>query len=171
MQNMVLGQLKHYRYGKLSFIESKLEIGVEMASPLIRQTLDFAKIINSKVKYQFQDCSPGASCAVITATKDADFILLVTEPTPFGLANLQDSVETCRRMEIPCGVIVNRAGAGDTGVEEYCAAEGLPLLLSIPQERRIAEAYSRGEALVRSFPEWAKPLQQVYEEIDQLVVA
>ena len=151
----------------IAFVQGRLTVGDQRATPVTKAV----KKQIAEDMIAILDAPPGTACPMQETIEDSDYCLLVTEPTPFGLANLQDSVETCRRMEIPCGVIVNRAGAGDTGVEEYCAAEGLPLLLSIPQERRIAEAYSRGEALVRSFPEWAKPLQQVYEEIDQLVVA
>jgi MinD superfamily P-loop ATPase len=168
MQNMVLGQLKHYRYGKLSFIESKLEIGVEMASPLIRQTLDFAKIINSKVKYQFQDCSPGASCAVITATKDADFILLVTEPTPFGLYDLNLAVETMRHLGKPMAVVVNRVGIGNDEVFSYCEAQGLPVWARFPNQREIAELYSRGELVYSVVEAFCQGIDQIISELENI---
>ena len=115
------------------------------------------------------DAPPGTACPMQETIEDSDFCLLVTEPTPFGLANLQDSVETCRRMDIPCGIIINRDGVGDAGVEEYCATENLPLLLRIPQQRQIAEAYSRGDTLTKAFPEWTEPLQEVFAQITNLL--
>jgi len=95
----------------------------------------------------------------------SDYCILVTEPTPFGLANLEDSVETCRRMDIPCGVVINRDQAGRPDVEEYCAREGIDVLLHIPQDRAIAEAYARGETLAEAFPQWCDELVRVYEDV------
>ncbi len=95
----------------------------------------------------------------------SDYCILVTEPTPFGLANLEDSVETCRRMDIPCGVVINRDQAGMPGVEEYCAREEIDVLLHIPQDRAIAEAYARGETLADAFPRWHDELVRVYEDV------
>ena len=80
-----------------------------------------------------------------TAMRDTDFAVLVTEPTPFGLHDLSLAVETARQLDIPFGVVINRAGLGDSRVNDFCAAESIPVLLEIPDDRRIAEACSRGE--------------------------
>jgi MinD superfamily P-loop ATPase len=84
--------------------------------------------------------------------RGSDFVLLVTEPTPFGLHDLKLAVETVRQLGIPFGVVINRADAGDDRVAEYCRSEGIPILLEIPEDRRIAEAYSRGETIAEAIP-------------------
>ena len=149
----------------IQFIQGRLTVGDQRATPVTRA----AKECIAEDTITILDAPPGTACPMQETIEDSDYCILVTEPTPFGLANLQDSVETCRRMDIPCGVIINRDGVGNTGVEEYCSQENLPLLLRIPQQRRIAEAYSRGETLVEALPEWTEPLQQVFEQIHNLL--
>jgi MinD superfamily P-loop ATPase len=85
---------------------------------------------------------------VIEAVRGADFVLLVTEPTPFGLNDLVIAVETVRKLEIPFAVAVNRAGVGHDAVQRYCRDEGIDILVELPDDRRVAEAYSRGELAV-----------------------
>ena len=94
---------------------------------------------------------------MVAAVKGSDLVILVTEPTPFGLNDLALAVEVVRTLGLPCGVIVNRAGSGDDRVNEFCAAQGLEILLEIPDDRRIAEAYARGLPLVEAVPE-VRPL-------------
>ncbi len=109
------------------------------------------------------DAPPGTSCSMIAAVRGSDFVILVTEPTPFGLNDLALAVETVRALGIPFGVVINRAGSGDDRVHEYCAAEGIDVLLEIPDDRRIAEAYARGRhwltpsrIFVRSLLRWPR---------------
>jgi MinD superfamily P-loop ATPase len=86
--------------------------------------------------------------------RGADFVLLVTEPTPFGLQDLAMAVDTVRDLAIPFGVIINRIGIGDDRVHGYCRERGIPILLEIPKDRSIAAAYSRGEPIVESVPRY-----------------
>ncbi len=148
----------------IAFVQGRLAVGDLRATPVTKAVKEHI----AEDMITILDAPPGTACPMQETIEDSDYCVLVTEPTPFGLANLQDSVETCRRMDIPCGVIVNRDGVGNAGVEQYCAAEDLPLLLRIPQQRRIAEAYSRGETLVKVFPEWTEPLQQVFKQVAEL---
>jgi MinD superfamily P-loop ATPase len=99
------------------------------------------------------DCPPGTSCPVIAAVRQSDFVILVTEPTPFGLHDLRLAVDMVRELKIPFGVIVNRMGIGDDRVHVFCREQNLPILLKIPDDRRIAEAYSRGELICDAVPE------------------
>jgi MinD superfamily P-loop ATPase len=91
---------------------------------------------------------------VIATLRDVDFVVLVTEPTPFGLHDLKLAVDTVREIGIPFGVVINRVGVGEGRVHAYCAEENIPVLLEIPDDRRIAEAYSRGELVVEALPEY-----------------
>jgi len=107
------------------------------------------------------DCPPGTSCPMITAVKDSDYAILVTEPTPFGLNDLKLAVETMRLLKIPFGVVINRSDAGDDRVVNYCQQEAIPLLLQIPESRKIAEAMSNGKTLLSADPSLKEALQKL----------
>lgn len=104
------------------------------------------------------DAPPGTACPMQEAIANVDYCVLVTEPTPFGLSDLRAAVETCRSLGVPTGIVINRWGSGFEGVEEFCEDEGLPLLGRVPQDRAIAEAYSRGEPALAQDPRWRQVL-------------
>ena len=101
------------------------------------------------------------SCPVIEATKDADLILLVTEPTPFGLHDLKLAVDTMRELKKNIGVIINRFGIGDNNVEKYCEENNIPIIAKIPNMRRIAEIYSEGNLIYTKIPEVRIQLESI----------
>ena len=101
--------------------------------------------------------------------KNTDFVLLVTEPTPFGLYDLKLAVGAVEILDIPCGLVINRSDLGDDQVKEYAARMNLPILMEIPFDRRIAEAYSRGEPLVEQIPEWKDKFLNLYHRISQIM--
>lgn len=115
------------------------------------------------------DAPPGTSCPVIEAIRDCDFVLLVTEPTPFGLNDLELAVGMVRQLGIPFAVAVNRCDMGDDGVVRYCRQEGIELLLEIPNDRRIAEAYSRGDMMVNAMTEYRVLFLSLFEAIMQRI--
>jgi MinD superfamily P-loop ATPase len=115
------------------------------------------------------DAPPGTSCPVITSIKGTDFVLLVTEPTPFGLHDLRLAVEAVKLLGIPCGLVINRSDIGDDRVKNFAAAENIPVLLEIPFSREIAETYSRGSPLVEALPEWRGPFAELYSRIEAIV--
>lgn len=141
--------------GGIAFAQGRLNVGEAMAGPVIRA-----------VKHQIPpqglailDAPPGASCSVVGTLRQSDACVLVTEPTPFGLHDLRLAIEVARRMGIPHGVVINRDGEGDSGVEAYCQTERIPMLMRLPADRRIAEAYSRGEMAVDALPEYRPAFQ------------
>jgi MinD superfamily P-loop ATPase len=102
--------------------------------------------------------------------RGADFVLLVTEPTPFGLHDLRLTVQVARdELGLPVGVVINRDGVGDSGVDDYCAAESIPILMRIPLDRRIAEAISGGQALVEALPDYRSRFLELYERIQRIL--
>ncbi len=98
------------------------------------------------------DVPPGTSCPVVASLWGADYVLLVTEPTPFGLNDLALAVAAVRRMGIPCGLVVNRCDIGDDRIRDFARRENLPILLEIPFDRKVAEHYAQGRLLVEVFP-------------------
>jgi MinD superfamily P-loop ATPase len=141
--------------GGVAFVQGTLAVGQPAAPPVIRAV----KRHTAYDRLNIVDCAPGTSCPVVTAVRGSDYVLLVTEPTPFGLHDLRLAVETIRQLEIPFGVVINRAGIGDDRVQSYCVREGIPVLLEIPDDRRIAEAYSRGQAASDAVPELRKAFE------------
>jgi MinD superfamily P-loop ATPase len=137
----------------ITLVQGRLDVGVAMAPPLIRAVK--ARIRNGTPA--IVDAPPGTSCPVIATLRGVDVVALVTEPTPFGLHDLTLAVDMVRELEIPFGVVVNRVGIGDDRVHAFCRREGIPILQDIPEDRRIAEVYSRGGMIVDDLPEY-RPL-------------
>ena len=135
-----------------------------MSPPLIKKVRSF----ENPNKLTIIDAPPGTSCPVIASMKDTDFVLLVTEPTPFGLYDLKLAVGAAQILNIPLGLVINRSDLGDDKVREYADQEDLPILLEIPFDRQIAEAYSKGEMLVDVMPKWKDKFLGLHEEIKHL---
>jgi MinD superfamily P-loop ATPase len=146
----------------LSFVHGRLAIGEAMAPPVIRKVREHI----DPQAIAIIDVSPGTSCPVVEAVKGSDFCLLVTEPTPFGLNDLALAVEMMRKLALPCGVVINRAGVGDGRVDSYCRGEGIPILLTIPLDMKIASLYSRGIPLIEGLPEWREHFLELYDKIE-----
>ena len=142
-----MGELKHYKTDTFDFVESKLLIGEEQAVPLIKQTLKYVDSKFSDDYYKIFDSPPGTSCPVIEATKDADFVILITEPTPFGFNDVVLAIETMKELKKEFGVVINRYGIGDNQIIDYCDKNSIPILAKIPNSREIATLYSKGELL------------------------
>jgi len=150
-----------FKKGNINFVESRLDIGEEQAVPLIAQTLKFVENNFPKNIIKLFDAPPGTSCPVIEATKDADFIILVTEPTPFGLHDLKLAVETMKELNKRFGIVVNRYGIGNDDVIRYCEDENIPLMAKIPNSRQIAELYSSGKLIYKELPEVKQQLKNI----------
>ncbi len=166
MKPKKMGELKSFSAGKLHFIESKLIIGEEQAVPLIKQTLDYIDDNFNQELMQILDSPPGTSCPVIEATRNADLVILVTEPTPFGLHDLKLAVDTVRQLGKPMGVVINRHGIGDNKVEGYCKAENIDIIALIPNDRKIAEIYSRGDLLYPVIPSVREAVEKISGYLD-----
>lgn len=160
-----MGELSHYKNKNLDFIESRLIIGQELAVPLISQTIDYVHAKFSDDYIKIYDSPPGTSCPVIEVTKDADFVLLVTEPTPFGLNDLKLAVETMQELNKNFGVIINRDGLGNNGVEKYCQENNFPIVAKIPNSKEIASYYSKGMLIYKYVAEFKNELEKVKQYV------
>ena len=139
----------------------KLDIGAIQSPALIKHVR--RKAINNGTV--IIDVPPGTSCPVIEAVNGADFVLLVTEPTPFGLNDLKLAVGMVRELKLPFAVVINRSGLGDEQVYQYCDKESIEIILEIPDDRRIAEAYSVGKMIVSVMPEYETEFAGLYESV------
>lgn len=146
--------------GSIGFVHGVLRIGEAMAPPLIRAVTGSLP----EASLQILDAPPGTSCPVIQTVRAVDYVLLVTEPTPFGLHDLKLAVGMLRELEQRFGVVVNRADVGGPDLRAYCQEEGLEILGEIPDDRAVAEAYARGEIPARAIPAYG-------ERIDDLLLA
>ena len=146
-----IGVVKKGRSGdNIELVYGLLNIGEIMAAPLIdhvKEEIDLEKTV-------IVDAPPGTACPVIAAIAGSDYCILVTEPTPFGLYDLRLIVEVLKVLNIPSGVVINKAGIGDRNVYDYCNEEKIPILLEIPYDKKIAEYYSKGVPFVNAIPEW-----------------
>jgi MinD superfamily P-loop ATPase len=138
--------------GGIDFVQGVMNVGEPMAVPIIRELKKWPP--DHPFDLEVRDAPPGASCPVVETLRGADFVLLVTEPTPFGLHDLKQVVEIARELGIPAGVVINRDGIGDHSIDIYCAENNLPILMRIPTERRFAEAIATGKLLVKAAPEF-----------------
>ena len=158
-----LGQVESGQGDGFAFVYGRLRVQEAMSPPLIRavkQRIDPNAIA-------IVDVPPGTSCPVIAAVLGADFIVLATEPTPFGLNDLRLAVETARALGIPFGVVINRSDVGDDRVQRYCLEEQIPVLCEIPDDRRVAESYSRGEIASSVLPDYPERFMRLFDAIER----
>ncbi len=156
-----LGIIEEGRVNGIEFIHGKLNIGVPFATPIINT---MKKKID-KNKNVILDAPPGSSCPVIASVYGSDYCILVTEPTPFGLHDLKIMQSVVEELGIEHGVIINRYGIGNKDVEKFCKSKGIPVLMKIPMDRRIAELYSKGIAFTKALPEWKDKFREVFDAI------
>lgn len=161
--NREIGVVESGNSGKMEFVHGKLNIAEAMSPPLIRQVREFI----DPHKNVIIDAPPGTSCPVIASIKNSDFCLLVTEPTPFGLHDLMLAVGVLRKITIPFGVVINRADLGNKKTEEFCSKEGIPILMRIPFKKEIAVIYSKGESMLKEFPEYKNYFVELFKKIKE----
>jgi MinD superfamily P-loop ATPase len=143
--------------GEIRFIHGVSEVGLPEAVPVIRKE----KELMGTEGICIIDVPAGTSCLMVEAIRDCDFCILVTEPTPFGLHDLKLAVNTVRELNKNFGVVINRYGIGNEDVLNYCQKENIPILARIPNDRRIAELYSRGELIYKEIPEVKQQLEHI----------
>lgn len=161
-KEMSLGELNTYSIDSLSsVVEGRMRVGVYSPVAVIKAAID----TGGQEHLLIMDAPPGTSCPFIQTAAKADYVILVTEPTPFGLSDLKQSVETLRLMNKPMGVIVNRAGIGNNQVYKYLDDNGIRLLSTIPFDKEIAMIYSEGGIVSREKPEVFDGFMQVFTEL------
>jgi MinD superfamily P-loop ATPase len=145
----------------LTFFCGTLKIGKATATPIIKSLQSHI----DENRPAIIDSPPGTACPVLAVMGFADYCVLVTESTPFGFHDFCLALEAARALNVPAGVVLNREGLGDSRVEDFCRAEGIPILLRIPNDRMIARLYSEGIPFVKEMPEWKKRFEDMFEII------
>ena len=159
-----VGDIEFGKAGDIDFVHGRLRVGHVRTPSVIKQVKKHIKENHLAII----DVAPGTSCPVVEAVRDVNFVLLVTEPTPFGLNDLKLAVELVREMDLPFAVAINRQGIGNDQVEEYCTAENIDIVMKLPDDRRIAEAYSSGQMIIDALPQYKEQFSVVYEYLDSL---
>lgn len=157
-----IGRLETGSAGPIKFVQGLLNVGEAMSPPVIKAVKAAAPTVDLVIV----DAPPGTSCPVIESVRGSEFTILVTEPTPFGLHDLKLAVEMVRALKMPFGVLINRSDVGDNEVRAYCEREKIPVLAEIPDDRRIAEAYSRGEMICKTLPDHASRFAELLRKIE-----
>ena len=158
-----VGLVETGRSGAIQFAHGILDIGEAKSPPVIAAV----KEVYPKNGHVLIDAPPGTSCPVIESIRDCDYVLLVTEPTPFGLNDLRLAVEMVRALDLPFSVVINRADVGDDRVQRFCHENGIRILAEIPDDRDIAEAYSRGCIICQTLPKYETLFSNLFREITQ----
>ncbi len=159
----LLGYVNQYDFPNGNqLIEARMEVGVHVAIQIIKESVKLSKTSD----LVFLDSPPGTGCPFVQTVYLSDYVILVTEPTPFGLSDLKQSVAILRDMNLPCGVIINRADMGNDETSKYLKEENIPLLMTIPYDRDIAVTYSRGELITNLSQEWKLKFKELYYKLD-----
>ena len=151
---------------KIRFLTGDLTISEPMPTPIIRQLKSH---ISGKSMVTILDSPPGASCAVVATVHDADFVILVTEPTPFGLHDLKQMLGVLEQTGSPGGVIINRVGIGDVRVEDYLEHTSYPVMMKIPYLAEIAVVLAKGEVFSDKFPKYQAEFLDLFQEIKRMI--
>jgi MinD superfamily P-loop ATPase len=157
-----VGRVRLGSSGSVRFLDGCLNVGEAMSPPAIRAVKAALPVDADLV---FLDCPPGTSCPVIESVRGADLVLLVTEPTPFGLHDLELAVQMTRALQLPCAVVINRADVGDRKVWQYCRRQQIAILAEIPDDRDVARAYSQGQLAAVAVPRLAASLHGLLEAL------
>lgn len=158
-----IGRVRWGSSGPLRFVDGLLNVGEAMSPPAIRAVKD---CLPQDAELVFLDCPPGTSCPTIESVRGADFVLLVTEPTPFGRHDLDLAVQMTRVLNLPLGVVVNRADIGDRQVWDDCHRQQIEILAEIPEDREVARAYSQGRLAAVDVPRLALILSGLLEALE-----
>ncbi|HEC88386.1 MAG TPA: (4Fe-4S)-binding protein, partial [Thermoplasmata archaeon] len=156
-----IGEIYHGK-NRVEIYQGLLNIGEARATPVIAQ---LKKHIRGGTSISILDAPPGNGCPTIEVLNGSDFVVLVTEPTPFGLHDLKIAVDIVRKLRIDFGVVINREGIGDEGIEKFCSKEGIEILMKIPYSKEIAMLYSKGIPFVDEIPKWRKNFVELLEMI------
>ncbi|NPV71431.1 MAG: P-loop NTPase [Firmicutes bacterium] len=156
-----IGEIEEGIRSRIRFVHGRLTPGEAMSPPLIRQVKRLAWEEGAIIL----DCPPGTSCPVVESVKGCDFCVLVTEPTPFGLNDLEIALDMLSQVRIPGGVVINRCDLGTGEVSEYCRKAGIPVLMRMPYDEDLARLYARGIPVSTVSREWEECFRMLWDRV------
>ncbi|MHA1223195.1 MAG: ATP-binding protein [Candidatus Heimdallarchaeaceae archaeon] len=162
--NRTIGTIYSANKEDFLFHYGELIVGEELSTPIITE---LKKYIDKNKEYVIFDAPPGSACSMVETVIDVDYVILVGEPTPFGLSDMQTVIEVLRQLDKKFGVVINKHGIGNDEMEKFCKKENIPILLKIPFNLEIAKQYSVGKTLVESFPDWKETFINLITEIKE----
>jgi MinD superfamily P-loop ATPase len=160
-QEREIGFVETGEAGGVKFVQGVLNVGEAMSPPLIREVLN--RTADNSVN--IIDAPPGTSCPVVTTLRKVDYAVLVTEPTPFGVNDLRLALDLAHELKVPHGVVINRDEESFPGVTDLCKSRSVPIIGRIPDDRRAAESYSRGEMIVDTVPDLSEIFSDIWRNI------
>ncbi len=163
----VVGKILEGKSEDLLFHYGELIVGEELTTPVISR---LKEEIKDDDKIVIIDSPPGSACPMVETVSDCDYIIVVSEPTPFGLSDMKVVIETLRIMNKKFGVIINKDGVGDKELERYCENENIPILMKIPFDLEIARNYSTGKNLVDIFPNYRTEFRNLIVKIQEMKI-
>lgn len=163
-----IGELRRGRRDNITLLEGRLWLGQMNPVPVIQAVMD---LVEEPDMPAIIDCAPGTSCPMAAAVRRADIVLMVTEPTPFGRADLAMALEVVRDLNKPAGVILNRADLAEADIEGLCRDFDVPLLARLPFSRTVAEGYARGLAPALVDETWRTTMASLWETLERGVLA
>lgn len=164
-KDIAIGQVNTYINEEgAKLLEAKLETGIYSPVKIIKEVLQ----ATDNQDLNIIDCPPGTSCPFIQSVGTADYVVLVSEPTPFGLSNLKQAIETLKVLDKRYGIILNRAGTGNRDIYQYIDQAHIPILMEIPFDKSIAAHYAIGELVAKNKREWSGKLLEVFNTIINL---
>ncbi len=141
-----IGKIQKGISNDITSLTGILNTGEATGIPIIRELLDEIKSNNESEI--FIDCPPGSACIVMESIKDADYCVLVAEPTLFGAHNLNMVYELVKLFKKPFGVVLNKCLDYENPSEEFCKKNNIKILAKIPFDKNLGELNSNAEIIV-----------------------
>jgi MinD superfamily P-loop ATPase len=157
----VLGEVASGSARGIRFTHGLLRVGETTVPPLIQAV----KVTSDGAPWVVLDAPPGTTCPVVETIRDVDYVVLVTEPTPFGEHDLALAVELTRALGLPCGVVINKAVPGRGRIDRFCAREGIEILARIPFKREVAKACAEGRLAIDADNEVAAAMAELLHSL------
>ncbi len=160
-----VGEIRMLRGNGMSVFEGRLFVGMPNPIPLIQATIDAAM---EEKKNLVIDCPPGTSCPMVAAVRNADMVILVTEPTPFGAADLNLALQVIINLDKPAAVVINRSDLGGADIDSLASRYGVPIAARLPFSRSIAESYARGNPPASMDLQWKEAMLSIWESAERI---
>lgn len=162
-----IGEVREGTSGRVRVLSGFMDTGEASGVPIIKALLGMKS--SKSDNNVFIDCPPGSSCMVSESIKDADYCVLVAEPTLFGAHNLKMVYELVQLYNKPCGAVLNKCLAGDDPSLDYCRAQGIPILAQIPFDEELGFLNSNGKIAVRESERYLMMFQELLQGIEMEV--